>query len=358
MKKLSKKILKIVSTLFAVFALLLAISCIIHNVKLKQEYSHLENHGYINKYSAGDYDLNIYQTGNKDSDYTIIGLAGLGVNDYFVQMKYALEGLDYNFVFIDRAGYGYSDDTKIKQTTEQIVNDYRNALKSAKIEGPYILMPHSLGGVYATYWESMYPDEIKGMIMVDSSELCKDGFLDEEYQVSAIDYMQLYATKLGLGRPLLHNYHYILPEIYNEQDNTIADSLNIKSLVTYAKLSEEQEINNNANTTYENIVTNNIPKLYICSSSGYTTVEELKEYNVWVKKRQEELDLPPFQLPDDDTLKEIILEYDKWREEKIIPYLDKLGNADMVLLPGDHYIFNQKPDELREIIKNFVDTLE
>mgnify|MGYP002520438886 CR=1 FL=1 len=36
--------------------------------------------------------------------------------------------------------------------------------KGFNIIGEYILLPHSLGGVYATYWESMYPDEIKGVI--------------------------------------------------------------------------------------------------------------------------------------------------------------------------------------------------
>ena len=37
------------------------------------------------------------------------------------------------------------------------VEDYRKALKNSGVEGPYILMPHSIGGVYATYWCSQYP---------------------------------------------------------------------------------------------------------------------------------------------------------------------------------------------------------
>lgn len=358
MNKHLKQIFKIVLVLFIIFILFLAISFIVHKAKYKQEYDTLDSQGYINKYSAGDYDLNIYQTGNENSEYTIVGISGLGVNNYSVEMKYAIEELDYHFVFIDRAGYGYSDDTKITQTTEQIVNDYRNALKSAGIEGPYILMPHSLGGVYATYWESTYPEEIQGLIMIDTSELCMDGFVDEEYNVSTFDYLQLYASKLGLGRMVLHNYYYKLPDIYSTEDNKITDSLNIKSLVTYAKLSEEKEINHNANFAYENMVTNQIPKVYICSSTGFTTIEEFKEYNTWVAKRQEELGLPSTELPDDDTLEEILLEYSKWREEKINPYIEKLGNTKFVLLPGDHYIFEQKPEELRDTIKAFVDDLE
>lgn len=357
MKKFIKTILKILLILLAIALLFVLVNFIIHKVKYKQEYKFLDELGYVNKYSVGDYDLNIYQTGNKNSKYTIIGMSGLGVNDYSIEMKYAIEDLDYNFVFIDRAGYGYSDDTKIKQTTEQIVNDYRNVLKSAGIEGPYILMPHSLGGVYATYWESMYPEEIEGLIMIDTSELGIDIFNDEEYKISTIDYLELYGSKIGLGRMLLHNYYYKLPSIYSNDDNKIADSLNIKSLVSYAKLSEEKEINNNANIAYESIVTNNIPKVYICSSSGFTTIEELKEYNTWVTKRQKELELPSSEIPNDDILEEILLQYSKWRKEKINPYIEKLGNTDIVLLPGDHYIFGQKPNELAEIIKEFINNL-
>lgn len=37
-----------------------------------------------------------------------------------------------------------------KQTVEQVVFDYRTELKNAGITGPYIFIPHTLEGVYAT----------------------------------------------------------------------------------------------------------------------------------------------------------------------------------------------------------------
>ena len=99
MKKFIKTILKILLILLAISLLFVLVNFIIHKVKYKQEYNFLDELGYVNKYSAGDYDLNIYQTGNKNSEYTIIGMSGLSVNDYSIEMKYAIEDLDYNFVF-------------------------------------------------------------------------------------------------------------------------------------------------------------------------------------------------------------------------------------------------------------------
>lgn len=40
-----------------------------------------------------------------------------------------------------------------------IVDETRTALKKAKIDGPYVLMPHSISGVYAEYYTAAYPRE-------------------------------------------------------------------------------------------------------------------------------------------------------------------------------------------------------
>jgi purine nucleoside permease len=40
------------------------------------------------------------------------------------------------------------------------------------------------------------------------------------------------------------------------------------------------------------------------------------------------------------------------------PYIDKLGNCELVLLPGIHCIYDQRPDETAEIIRGFLDRIE
>ena len=55
--------------------------------------------------------------------------------------------------------------TNREQTVENIVQEIRHALKEADIQGPYILMPHSISGVYSMYYANTYPDEVKAVMV-------------------------------------------------------------------------------------------------------------------------------------------------------------------------------------------------
>lgn len=360
MKKVLKIILKVLLIIFSILLIFILIHFLVHKIRSKIEYNKLKDLGYINKYSAGDYNLNIHRIGNKNSKYKLIALSGMGVHNYSVEMSFVNEKLkeDYEIIYIDRAGYGYSDDTSKKQSIEQIVSDYRMTLKNAGIDGLYILLPHSLGGVYATYWESMYPEEIEGVIFVDTSELGLNVWDSEEYKVGIFDYLSLYACKLGLQRLVLNNYYYPLPSYYSDSEQKISNYLNTHSALTKAALSEIKEINNNTNKSYNSIKSNNIPKIYINSSSGFREIDDLKEYIKWINERQEEAGLKISPMPLDEILKKNIKEGIKWENERIKPYTDLLGNTKIILLPGDHMIFEQKPSELAQIIKEFINSLD
>jgi pimeloyl-ACP methyl ester carboxylesterase len=354
---LLKKTLKILLILIMIIILVVFILFVIHKIKSNNEYQYLKGEKYINLINVGNYKLNIYKYGNENSTHKIIGISGRGVNDYSVEMSYSLKDLDKEnqVIFIDRAGYGYSDDTKIKQTVEQVVNDYRNALRKEKIEPPYILMPHSLGGIYATYWESMYPNEIEGIIYIDTTELGIDVWEKEDYSVNYIDKIGVLANELGLQRPFIRNFYYELPQNYSKNDQKISDILNIKSTITNAQLSEIEETNNNTNKTFNSIVKNDIPKIYIDASSGFTTIEEIRESSSWLKKRQKEVGIKGEESSaTNEQLKNVLEKYENWRKIKIIPYIEKLGNTKLILLPGNHQIFEEKPKKLNKIIKEFV----
>lgn len=361
MNRKLKLFLKILFGVFIIILLSIIIIFIVHKIKCNNEYNELKKAGYINKYSVGDYDLNIYRVGNKNSKHKLIGISGLGVNNYSIEMSFVNEKLkdDYEIIYIDRAGYGYSDDTSKKQTVEQIVTDYRKALKNAGIEGPYILMPHSIGGVYATYWESVYLEEIEGVIFIDGTELGLDILEKEDYSVSFIEYLDLFACKLGLQRLNLSDYTDPLPSNYTKENQKYSDYLNIKASMNKALLSEIKEKNNNINKAYKSIKKNNIPKIYISATRGARTIDELKKDLKWIYNRKKELGLETITyMPSTDKLNQFIEENIKWENEKLKPYTDLLGNTEIVLLSGDHYIFEQKPDELANIIKEFINKLD
>src|SRR4051812_30750961 len=69
----------------------------------------------------------------------------------------------------DRAGQGWSDDVAKAQDGRAIASDLHALLNAAGEHGPYVLVGHSLGGVYAMTFAAQYPDDVAGMVLLDSS---------------------------------------------------------------------------------------------------------------------------------------------------------------------------------------------
>jgi pimeloyl-ACP methyl ester carboxylesterase len=69
----------------------------------------------------------------------------------------------------DRAGYAWSDPGPEFDTFDQAAHDLHLLLVSAGIPGPYVLVGHSLGGMLVRFYQSKYPADVVGMVLVDSS---------------------------------------------------------------------------------------------------------------------------------------------------------------------------------------------
>jgi len=68
----------------------------------------------------------------------------------------------------DRAGYGWSDPSPYPRTASWRVKELHTLLVNANIQGPYVLVGHSLGGMLVRVYAHTYPDEVIGMVLVDS----------------------------------------------------------------------------------------------------------------------------------------------------------------------------------------------
>ena len=265
--------------------------------------------------------------------------------------------------YIDRAGYGFSDDTDHEMTTEYIVEDYRRALQNAGIEAPYILMPHSIGGAYANYWSSRYPDEIEAVIFVDGSELDENAFDDEPAgTVGPEDHALAFLAKLGFSRYVIRQYYYLLPDNYSGEEQYLCDALQLMTMDSVAPESESCLLAQNAQAAWDSIITNDVPKLYICASWGFQNTDELRAFLEWFRALMEKNHLDPnthgSTNKDDEKLRQDIAEFEKGRETVIYPYAEKMGNCEVVLLGGGHMIYEQKPEECGAVIKAFIDGLD
>jgi pimeloyl-ACP methyl ester carboxylesterase len=69
----------------------------------------------------------------------------------------------------ERAGLGWSEGGPEPRDARQITSELHTLLANADIPGPYVLVGHSVGGHYARVYADRYPEEIAGMVLVDSS---------------------------------------------------------------------------------------------------------------------------------------------------------------------------------------------
>lgn len=69
----------------------------------------------------------------------------------------------------DRAGRGWSEDSDAVQDATQIATDLHTLLNRAEETGPFLLAGHSFGGLYVQTFAARYPDEVAGMVLIDST---------------------------------------------------------------------------------------------------------------------------------------------------------------------------------------------
>jgi pimeloyl-ACP methyl ester carboxylesterase/FtsH-binding integral membrane protein len=69
----------------------------------------------------------------------------------------------------DRAGRGWSDGADGPQDGDHIAADLHTLLARAHVPGPYVLAGHSFGGLYVQSFAAQFPDQVAGMVLLDST---------------------------------------------------------------------------------------------------------------------------------------------------------------------------------------------
>jgi len=70
----------------------------------------------------------------------------------------------------DRAGFGFSDPSSKPSTGANAVADLRRLLSALRVKPPYVLVGHSLGGMYVKLYAETYLAEVAGLVLVDATE--------------------------------------------------------------------------------------------------------------------------------------------------------------------------------------------
>jgi pimeloyl-ACP methyl ester carboxylesterase len=74
----------------------------------------------------------------------------------------------------DRAGFGWSDPQPGPRDADHIAAELHQLLAQAKVDGPFVLMGHSIAGMYIRDYAARYPEDVAGLIFVDASTPLQD----------------------------------------------------------------------------------------------------------------------------------------------------------------------------------------
>jgi pimeloyl-ACP methyl ester carboxylesterase len=138
----------------------------------------------------------------------------------------------------DRAGMGWSEMGPQPRDAKQISSELHALLAKADIEGPYVLVGHSFGGLYMQTYAARYPEEVAGVSLVESShpdqfsyrQVARDSY---EPQKQIFDVFSL-AARLGTVR-LVSELAPTSPELPHQQRAQIdALSPSTRQVSTYS----------------------------------------------------------------------------------------------------------------------------
>ncbi|HEX6304544.1 MAG TPA: alpha/beta hydrolase [Anaerolineales bacterium] len=119
---------------------------------------------------VGGYSLHLYCMGdNAEGKPTVIleqGLGGTSAHWARVQPDIAQTT---RVCAYDRAGMGWSDPGPGPRDAEHIAAELHNLLHNAGVPGPYVLAGWSFGGLYVRNYVGQYPEEVVGLVLLDSS---------------------------------------------------------------------------------------------------------------------------------------------------------------------------------------------
>ncbi|HJQ94964.1 MAG TPA: alpha/beta hydrolase [Acidimicrobiia bacterium] len=125
---------------------------------------------------------------------------------------------DSHVCVYDRAGRGWSEPTDTPQDATQIATDLHTLLDRGRVPGPYVLAGHSFGGLYVLTFAALYPDDVVGMVLVDSAapasaappEVTSTG--EEDYDIlGRVSALISSSARLGLGRLIAQADYGSLP---------------------------------------------------------------------------------------------------------------------------------------------------
>ena len=247
--------------------LFLLATFIFHRISLEKEKASLTPMGQ--QVLVNGHQMNVYVEG--DGPETIVFLSGAGIASPILDFKDISDSLSkkYKVVIVERAGYGYSDDSHHSRDVMEVLSETRQALSQANVTGPFIILSHSIASLESLAWQEKYPDEVKALVGLD---LALPSSYEDLKDNQALLTLAYWSSKIGLLRYFPESF-YIKNQTLIESERKQYKLLAYKQLMSQAMLHESQTVKENAKKVPSNI-NPKIPALLMVSNGEGTSFSQ------------------------------------------------------------------------------------
>lgn len=262
-----KKLKKCCLAFLGFILLFLVATFIFHRISLEKEQAYLTPMGKT--VLVNGHKINVYVEG--DGPETIVVLSGAGIASPILDFKNLTDSLSkkYKVVVVERAGYGFSEDSDQSRDVMTVLSETRQALSQANISGPFIILSHSMASLESLAWQEKYPDEVKALVGLDWALPASYEDLKDNQALLTVAY---WSSKIGLLRYFPESF-YIKNPTLTETERQQYKLLAYKQLMSQAMLHESRLARENAKKVPSNI-NPKIPALLLVSNGEGTTFSQ------------------------------------------------------------------------------------
>ena len=116
-------------------------------------------------FDVGGRGISLYRAGAGGPAVVFLpGAGGFGLGYHNLHLRTAAFTTS---ILYDRAGTGWSDDASLPRSAEAVARELHDVLAAANVPGPYVIVAHSLGGIYARRLAQVFPADVAGFLLLD-----------------------------------------------------------------------------------------------------------------------------------------------------------------------------------------------
>lgn len=346
-KLLLKVLLVVILAFVLTIGALLIIAGVRHSSLKKEEAQYLVPPGEV--VNVNGHDLNVIHRGDETKDKALVFVHSNKSIDNAVTLSPLFDELeDYEIIYVDRSGYGFSDDYDADKSIDAMLDEVRQAVQAVSERKSYIVVAEKAAGVMAIHWANRYPDEVEAIVGLHMFFPDQYTELEDDAYCNMSNKLLVTLVKCGAHRYASSIYPSNDFSLYTERQMTVRNALVSNRFYTKGMYNEDKQIVKNAKlvaaepwpeaTPMYLIYANPFMDPYLHESA------DMQELYNQVTEQGEEYDP--------------VASYNDYYRTYVEDKNKRTGNITIEEISGPEKLITYNPKELAKLISHYTNSLE